>query len=131
MPPENAPIEGGLDLREANVVDVEIEKLNGSYKFDVTLYHDDDDEDGYANWWQVETLGGEELGRRDLAHAHGAQEFTRSQTIEIPQEAKYVVVRGHDQIHGYGGQVIIVNLRTSQSEKIDQGSEKQDFSDYS
>lgn len=119
-----------LDLREANVVDVEIEELDGSYKFDVTLYHDDDGEDGYANWWKVETLNGEELGRRDLTHAHGTQQFTRSQDIEVPQEVKYIVVRGHDQIHEYGGQVMIVNLETGESEKIKQDSEKQGFRDY-
>jgi hypothetical protein len=45
-----------LDLREANVVDVAFEGSGGSYRFDVTLYHDDDGESGYADWWQVETL---------------------------------------------------------------------------
>jgi len=38
-----------LDLREANVVDVGFEPERDS--FDVTLHHDDDGEDGYANWW--------------------------------------------------------------------------------
>ena len=90
-----------LDLREANVTDVEVERDGaGRYRFDVTLYHDDDGEDGYANWWQVETLAGKRLGRRELLHAHGTQEFTRSATIEIPEGIDRVVVRGHDQIHG-------------------------------
>jgi len=42
----------------------------GDVRFEVTLYHDDG-EHGYANWWQVESLDGERLGRRDLLHAHG------------------------------------------------------------
>jgi hypothetical protein len=59
-----------LDLREANVVDVAFEEQGGTYTFDVTLRHDDDGEDGYANWWQIERLDGTRLGRRELLHAH-------------------------------------------------------------
>lgn len=41
----------GLDLREANVGGAEFEGTgDGSYRFDVTLHHDDEGEDGYANW---------------------------------------------------------------------------------
>ncbi len=46
-----AASETELDLREANVVGVELtDESGGDYRFDVTLYHDDDGEDGYANW---------------------------------------------------------------------------------
>ena len=48
---------GHPDLREANVTDVAIEDSNGGYRFSVTLFYDDG-EDGYANWWQVETPDG-------------------------------------------------------------------------
>lgn len=91
-----------LDLREANVVDISFEGQNGMYTFDVTLHHDDDGEEGYANWWQVERLDGARLGRRELLHAHSQQPFTRPETIEVPEETTCVVVRGHDQTHEYG-----------------------------
>ncbi len=100
------------------------------YKFNVTLYHDDDGEDGYANWWQVETLEGERLGRRDLLHAHGTKEFTRSETITVPGGTRYVVVRGHGETHGYGGRAAIVDLDLEEVEFLDQGSEPKDFTDY-
>lgn len=116
-----------LDLREANVVGVEFTRQNGSVRFDVTLIHDDSGEDGYANWWQVETVDGEQLGRRELLHAHGTQEFTRSETVEISDETTCVVVRGHDQTHGYGGQAMLVNLETGATRAVRQGSEKQSF----
>jgi hypothetical protein len=75
----------GLDIREANVMAVEWEGTRGGeVEFSVTLYHDDEGEDGYANWWQVETLHGERLGRRELLHAHGTRTFTRSKTIAVP-----------------------------------------------
>ena len=98
-----------LDLREANVTGVELEARDGgACRFAVTLIHDDDGEDGYANWWQVETLAGDRLGRRDLTHAHGTRAFTRSETVDVPESADCVVVRAHDRTHGYGGQAALV-----------------------
>lgn len=117
-----------LDLREANVTAVDFESLSAStYRFSVTLIHDDAGEAGYANWWQVETTDGRMLGRRELLHAHGTREFTRSETIEIPSGTTRVVVRGHDQTHGYGGRAVIVNLETGELEAVRQGPEQQSF----
>jgi len=122
----------GLDLREANVTAVAIEaEGDGAYRFDVTLYHDDDGEDGYANWWQVETLDGEQLGRRELLHAHGTQEFTRSEAISVPEGEACVVVRGHDQTHGYGGQAMLVTIEGGATRAERQGSEPSEFGDAS
>ncbi|WP_411963749.1 hypothetical protein [Haloferax sp. YSMS24] len=118
-----------LDLREANVMGVSFEQSGTDYRFSVTLLHDDDGEDGYANWWVVESLGGTELGKRELLHAHGTQEFTRSETISIPEGTTCVVVRGHDQTHGYGGQAMLVNLETGATRAAEQGAEPQSFAD--
>jgi hypothetical protein len=118
--------EGDLDLREANVVGVTVESQgDGRYRFDVTLIHDDAGEAGYANWWQVETTGGERLGRRELLHAHGTREFTRSETISVPEGVTRVVVRGHDQTHGYGGQAMVVDLTSGETRAVRQGAERQ------
>jgi hypothetical protein len=117
-----------LDLREANVTDVETEAVGDGVTFDVTLYHDDDGEDGYANWWQVERLDGDRLGRRDLSHAHGTQEFTRSSTIQIPDDIDCVVVRGHDQTHGYGGQAMLVAIDGGATRAVRQGEDPDSFS---
>ena len=116
-----------LDLREANVVDVSFVGENGTYTFDVTLHHDDDGEGGYADWWQVERLDGTRLGRRELLHAHSQQPFTRSGTIEIPDDTTCVVVRGHDQTHEYGGLAILVDITSGETWLIDQGTERQSF----
>ncbi len=119
-----------LDLREANVTAVAVERTDDGYQFDVTLYHDDDGEDGFANWWQVETLDGARLGRRRLLHAHGTREFTRSTNVPVPEGIAYVVVRGHDQTHGYGGQAMVVNLESGDAEPVRQGSDLRDLSEY-
>lgn len=124
----NQEVYDDLDMREANVVAV---KYNASQaKFDVTLIHADDDEAGYADWWQVETLDGNMLGRRELSHAHGNEAFTRSHFITIPDGIDYVVVRGHDQTHGYGGQAIVYELTSGTQDKIKQGTEPLNFSSY-
>ncbi|WP_436924072.1 hypothetical protein [Halosimplex amylolyticum] len=115
------------DLREANVTAVEFERSNDAYRFSVTLYHDDDGEEGYADWWQVESLDGDRLGRRDLAHPHSTDPFTRSGTIEVPEDLTCVVVRGHDQTHGYGGRAMLVNLDSGETGGVEQGSEPSSF----
>ena len=117
-----------LALREANVTGVEVEPLgDGEYRFSVTLLHDDDGEDGHANWWQVETPAGDRLGRRDLAHAHGTREFTRSGTVAVPGEVACVAVRGHDRVHAYGGQAALVTVETGSSRTVRQGSDPEEF----
>ena len=124
------PTSDDLDLREANVTDVAVTNSGDrNYRFDVTLYHDDDGEDGYADWWQVETFDGEQLGRRDLLHAHSTAPFTRSETVEIPAGVDCVVVRGHDQGHGYGGQAMLVTVDGGAIRAVEQGPERQSMAD--
>jgi hypothetical protein len=112
-----------LDLREANVVGVTVARDGDAYDFEVTLHHDDDGEDGYANWWQVERLDGERLGRRELRHAHARQPFTRAATVAVPADVGCVVVRGHDETHGYGGRLAVVDLDSGAVRGVDQGTE--------
>lgn len=111
-----------LDRREANVVGVEWRVMNGVHRFDVTLYHDDDGEEGYADWWQIETTDGEVLVRRELRHSHGTREFTRSESVRLPDGVTCLVVRGHDRTHGFGGQAMVVNLETEETTPVRQGS---------
>jgi len=118
--------ESSLDLREANVVGVAVEPASGGHRFDVTLFHDDEGEDGYANWWVVESLDGTELGRRELLHAHGTREFTRSTTVDVGGR-DCVVVRGHDQTHDYGGRAAVVDVETGAANAFDQGSDRRAF----
>jgi hypothetical protein len=117
-----APTES-LDLQEANVVGVSVEPTGAGSRFSVTLQHDDDGEDGYANWWVVEALDGTELGRRPLAHPHGDEPFTRSTTVDVGDRS-CVVVRGHDQTHGYGGRAAVVAVGSGAAEFVDQGPER-------
>jgi hypothetical protein len=118
---------GALLLREANVTAVDVADAGGDVRFDVTLYHDDDGESGYADWWQVESLDGDRLGRRELLHAHGTRRFTRSATVAVPDAVRCVVVRGHDQTHGYGGQAALVRPGDGASRFVRQGPDPRSF----
>lgn len=106
-----------LDLREANVVAVEFHQLGeGTYRFDVTLLHDDLGESPeFADAWLVEDLEGTQLGERVLLHSHGNDPFTRSAEIEIPLDVTAVIVRGHDMRHGLGGQAMRVDLSSGET----------------
>ena len=124
---EGETTDEALDLREANVMAVTFgEEGEGTYDFSVTLYHDDEGEEGYANWWQVESLEGDCLGRRVLTHPHGTQRFTRSETVETGDRT-CVVVRGHDQTHRYGGRAVVVDLETAETNGFLQGEEPSSF----
>ncbi len=113
--------DAALDRREANVVGVDVTNDDTGYSFDVTLHHDDEGEDGYADWWQVERLDGTRLGRRDLRHPHAQQPFTRSDSYDLPADVACVTVRGHDQTHGYGGRAMLVDLSSGATRSVAQG----------
>jgi len=111
-----------LDLREANVVEVRFQETDETkYRFDVTILHDDDGESpSFADSWQVEDLDGIVLGERILTHSHGTTPFTRSATILIPDNIDFVIIRGHDMEHGFGGQAAVVNLVTGEIHTFDE-----------
>ena len=104
----SAPASAG----EADVIAVEVEALGGNkFRFDVTVEHEDDGWDHYANGWQVLTLDGEVLGTRELAHPHVEEmPFTRSKVISVPAGITTVTVRARDLVHGFGGQEMTVTL---------------------
>lgn len=85
---------------------------NGTYRFDVTLKHDDTGWDHYANKWEVVAPDGTVLATRVLAHPHvQEQPFTRSLGgVKIPAGVSSVTLRGGDSVHGIGGQEMTVNL---------------------
>ena len=102
-----------LQAGEADVVKVIVENLGrDQYRFDVTVLHQDEGWEHYANKWEIVSLDGAVLGTRVLYHPHvNEQPFTRSLSdLEISPEIKKVVVRAHDSQHEYGGIVLTVDL---------------------
>jgi hypothetical protein len=98
---------------EADVTAVDVVKSpDGTYRFDVTVSHNDEGWDHFANKWNVVGPNGEVFGTRTLYHPHvDEQPFTRSLSgVEIPQGTVLVTIRAHDLVHGYGGKVMTVEI---------------------
>lgn len=96
---------------EADVIAVEVKKQGDQmYAFDVTVSHNDEGWEHYANSWEVVGPDGVVYGTRTLHHPHvNEQPFTRSKSgIKIPAEVKIITVRAHDSVHEYGGAVFTV-----------------------
>jgi hypothetical protein len=98
---------------EADVVDVAVSCNSDSIcRFDVTVRHDDEGWEHFANRWEILSPDGEVLATRELAHPHvNEQPFTRSLgNVSIPPGLSKVLVRAHDLVHEYGGEVLVVQL---------------------
>ena len=98
---------------DARVIDAEIRKsADGSFTISVTVEHEDEGWDHYANGWQVETTEGKVLSKRTLHHPHvDEQPFTRSKSgIDIPANVKTVVIRAEDNVHGLGPQTVTLDV---------------------
>ena len=98
---------------EADVLSVDVSCDNDSIcRFDVTVKHDDEGWEHFANRWEVMSPDGEILATRILAHPHvNEQPFTRSlANIKIPDDLEEVVIKAHDLTHGYGGKKFIIKL---------------------
>lgn len=105
----------GVDgaANEADVLKVDVNKISATtYRFAVTVSHEDTGWDHYANKWDIIDLKGNILGTRILYHPHvDEQPFTRSLSeVYIPEYIETVTVRAHDLIHKYGGKEVIVTL---------------------
>lgn len=99
---------------EADVVAARAEQsTDGAWRFEVTVAHEDEGWDHYADLWQVLTPDGAVLGERVLAHPHvDEQPFTRSLNgVTIPDGTDRVEIRARDSVHGFGGRSVSIELR--------------------
>ncbi len=98
---------------EAEVVKVAVtETAPGTFRFNVSVRHDDAGWDHYANLWQVVGPDGGVLGERLLLHPHDTEQpFTRSLSgVTIPAEFKSVIIRARDSVHDFGGKEMSIDL---------------------
>ncbi|WP_033067280.1 hypothetical protein [Thalassospira australica] len=102
-----------ISAEEADVVGAKATKSSDdTYRFDVTVAHDDTGWDHYANVWEVVGPEGSVLGRRVLAHPHvNEQPFTRSLSgVAIPSDVSRVTIRAGDLVHAFGGKEVMIDL---------------------
>lgn len=107
--PTSAP---ASDQAYPEVVDVAVQRENGSYVFDVTISSPYDTPERYADGWRVVGPDGSVYGEHTLAHDHAnEQPFARTQSgVETPNGVDEVTVEGRDSENGYGGETVTVPL---------------------
>ena len=106
---------------EVEIVDVKAtQQKDKSWRFDVTLKHNDQGWDHYANEWQVLAPDNKILGTRTLYHPHvNEQPFTRSLNgVEIPAGIKAVHIIAKDTLHGLSTKVVEINLDTQKIQTL-------------
>lgn len=94
-----------------DILEAELTHESGDeYTIAVTVSSPYDTPERYADGWRVMTTDGEVLAEHDLAHDHAnEQPFTRSRgPFVIPSDMQEVVVEGHDQANGYGGETVTI-----------------------
>jgi hypothetical protein len=106
---------------EADVVAAKATKTGeNTYRFDVTVAHDDTGWDHYANVWQVIGPDGTIIGERVLAHPHvNEQPFTRSLSgVSIPPDITGVTLRAGDLVHAFGGAELTIELPVEAGQSV-------------
>lgn len=94
------------DILEAELTHESVDE----YTIAVMVSSPYDTPERYADGWRVMTTDGDVLAEHDLAHDHAnEQPFTRSRgPFVIPSGMQEVVVEGHDQANGYGGETVTI-----------------------
>lgn len=98
---------------EADVLDATARQASdGTWTITATVQHADEGWVHFADAFEVLAPDGTVLGVRTLAHPHvEEQPFTRSLTgVAIPAEIATIRVRAHDNVHGYGGAELTLDL---------------------
>ncbi len=110
------------DLKYAQVVLVKtIAESSGSWRFDVTVRHDDKGWEHYADLWEVvDPSTSVVYGKRVLLHPHEVEQpFTRSQSaIEIPEGVGSVLVRARCTKHGFLGRAVLIDLSSGNEYEV-------------
>jgi hypothetical protein len=98
----------------AAVIDARARETSpGTWSFDVTVLHNDEGWDHYADAWEVrDAASGEIYGTRELLHPHVTEmPFTRSLGgVAIPADVAAVRIRARCTVHGYGGEELVLEL---------------------
>ena len=85
---------------------------DGTWNFNATLSSPYDSPERYADAWRILGPDGTQYGIRVLVHDHASEQpFTRSVGgIEIPDDVTTVTIEGRDQVSGWGGDTVDVEL---------------------
>jgi hypothetical protein len=117
---------------EAHVVGVNgLENDGRSYTFPVIIEVSEGGRSTRVDYWTIETLGGEQLGKFQVKKDVDGPRFQTTGTVDLPDGVSSVVLRAHHVKNGFGGSALLVKLGDDvKFDLVQQGAEKQSFSDY-
>jgi len=106
---ENTPTKAALF---PDVLEAELQPDGDTWTASVTLSSPYDTPARHADAWRVLDESGAELGVRNLTHDHqNEQPFTRSlNDLVIPDGVQQVTIEGRDQISGWGGATVTLDV---------------------
>lgn len=106
-------IAGPLAADPAKVERIAASTDGATWRFDVTLSHNDTGWDDYADGWRVELADGTVLATRTLLHPHvNEQPFTRSQSgVSIPNGVLEVFVRASTNVDGWSDETTVFDIK--------------------
>jgi hypothetical protein len=83
-----------------------------SWSISVSLLHNDNGWNHYADGWEVLNGDGDRIGFRELLHPHiNEQPFTRSLSgVVVPEGAKSVTIRAHCNVDGWTDETFELQL---------------------
>jgi len=99
---------------EADVIDAKVIRGDdGSFTFNVTVRHEDEGWNHYADHWLILDNDEQVIAARKLMHPHvKEQPFTRSLSyIQIPDEVTEVTIRAHCSVDNYSGKDMVVKIK--------------------
>ena len=99
---------------EADVIDAKVIRGDdGSFTFNVTVRHEDEGWNHYADHWLILDNDEQVIAARKLMHPHvKEQPFTRSLSyIQIPDEVTEVTIRAHCSVDNYSGKDMLVKFK--------------------
>jgi hypothetical protein len=103
---------GSSEAGPADVISASAKCSASICTFTVTVRHDDEGWQHYANAWEVVAPDGSVLATRVLEHPHvDEQPFTRElRGVKMPTGIESVRIRARDSVHGFGGREVTVSL---------------------
>ncbi len=109
---ETSEFNPDLDYAQVKFVSA-VRSSNGSWSFSVTIRHDDEGWNHYADLWVItDPETGDILGERVLAHPHvNEQPFIRSLSgVVLPEGQRFVEISAKCTRHGFEGRRILIDL---------------------